>query len=367
MMHAVPEILRSAAAFVVVIGILVFIHEFGHYAAARLCGVHVEAFSIGFGRSIASWTDSHGTVWKVSWIPLGGYVKLHGQEQPQDASEDVRALWLPGRTFHDKEVGKRAIVVAAGPIFNFLLAALLFGAIFAVGGRPTTAPIVGEVSADSPASRAGLQTNDRIERIDGNPVAQFTDLQAIVSSHPGVALTMLVRRGDGEQTIVATPEARDEGGHVSGLLGIRSQNEQLSIPAALFYGFEQTGIVTEQTLVGIWEMITGHRGTEQLGGPLRIAQLSGQVAQLGIANLITFIAMLSVNLGLINLFPIPILDGGHLLFYFFEAIRGRPLPRAALNYGFRAGLAVLLCLFVFATWNDLSHLGVVRWVAGLIG
>jgi regulator of sigma E protease len=228
--------------------------------------------------------------------------------------------------------------------------------------------VVGDISADSAASAAGLQKGDRIDSIDGQAIARFADLQAVVSTHAGQALTMVVHRGDSDRTITATPRSQDDGaGHVVGLLGIRSGTEQVPVPLAIVAGFQETWDVAEQTLVGISEMITGHRGTEALGGPLRIFQLSGQVAQLGVLSFVRLIALLSVNLGLINLFPIPILDGGHLLFYLFEAVRGRPLPRQALDYGFRAGLAVLLCLFVFATWNDLSHMGLVRWVAGLIG
>ncbi len=368
LLHAFPEFLRSALAFMVVLGVLVFIHELGHYLAARWCGVHVEAFSIGFGRSIASWTDRQGTVWKLAWIPLGGYVKLHGQERPEEVSDDVRALWQPGRTFHEKQVGKRAIVVAAGPIANFLLASVLFAILFAVSGRPMDASVVGDVADPSAAHTAGLQKGDRIDRIGDTPITRFAEIQAIVSGKAGEPLTIVIHRGSADQTVTLTPEAKDDGnGRKIGLLGIRSGIESVSIPVAVIAGFEQTWNVGEQTLVGIWEMITGHRGTDGLGGPLRIAQLSGQVAQLGVVSLMSFIALLSVNLGLINLFPIPVLDGGHLLFYLFEAVRGRPLPRQALDYGFRAGLAVLLCLFVFATWNDLSHLGLVRWVVGLIG
>ncbi len=368
LIETLPSLARSAIAPLVALGILVFIHELGHYLAARWCGVHVEAFSIGFGRAIASWTDRRGTAWKLAWIPLGGYVKLHGQERPEDVTDEARALWQPGRTFHEKSVGKRAIVVAAGPVANFLLAGVLFAILFAIAGRPIDRPVVGDVSPKSAAAAAGILKGDRIDRIDGAPIARFADLQAIVSTHAGQALTLLVHRGDADETITVTPATQDDGnGRKIGLLGIRSGTEAVSVPVAIAAGFEETWTVVAQTLSGIGEMITGHRGTEGLGGPLRIFQLSGEVAQLGILSFVRLIALLSVNLGLINLFPIPILDGGHLLFYFFEAIRGRPLPRQALDYGFRAGLAVLLCLFVFATWNDLSHFGLMRWVAGLMG
>jgi regulator of sigma E protease len=370
LLTAIPEFVRSAAAFVVVLGVLVFVHEFGHYLAARWRGVRVEAFSIGFGQAITSWTDKRGTVWKLAWLPLGGYVKLHGQERPQDVSEEVRAQWVPGETFHDKSVLSRAIVVAAGPIANFLLAMVLFAGLFSVLGTPFTLPVVGAVVPNSAASRAGLMVNDRVITIDGQPIGTFEDLQHEIAIHPATKLAMTIQRGGVDQTIQVTTESHASGGHQVGLLGVQGgavEYRRVSLPVAMWSGVTQTWTITAETFRGVAQMISGSRGTEDLGGPLRIAQLSGQVAQLGIASLISFIALLSVNLGLINLFPIPVLDGGHLLFYLAEALRGRPLPQRAQEYGFRAGLAFLVGMFVFSTWNDLTHLGLFRWVAGLIG
>ena len=370
MLTVIPGFIRSAAAFVVVLGVLVFIHELGHYLAARWRGVHVEAFSIGFGRAITSWTDRSGTVWKLAWLPLGGYVKLHGQERPQDVADDVRASWVPGQTFHDKSVLSRAIVVAAGPIANFLLAMVLFAALFAVIGTPVTLPVIGGVLPDSAAARAGLMVNDRIVNIAGEPIATFEDLQHAITAHPAEKLAVTIRRDGTDQQIDVTTDAHEVGGHQVGMLGVRGgavEYHHVSLPTAAWDGVAQTWTITRETFTGLTQMISGARGTEELGGPLRIAQLSGQVAQLGIASLISFIGVLSVNLGLINLFPIPVLDGGHLLFYLAEALRGRPLPPRAQEYGFRAGIAFLACLFVFATWNDLTNLGLFRWVAGLIG
>ena len=366
----IPDFIRSAAAFVVVLGVLVFVHELGHYLAARWRGVRVETFSIGFGQAITSWTDRSGTVWKLAWLPLGGYVKLHGQERPQDVAEDVRAKWIPGQTFHDKTVLSRAIVVAAGPIANFALAMVLFAALFIAIGEPVALPVVGAVLPDSAAARAGLMVNDRIVSIAGDLIGTFEDLQHSVTMHPGETLKMNIRRDGADQQLDVTTESRDSGGHKVGLLGIRGgavEYRHVSVPAALLGGVTQTWTITKETFTGLAQMISGTRGTEELGGPLRIAQLSGQVAQLGLASLVSFIAVLSVNLGLINLFPVPVLDGGHLVFYLAEALRGRPLPQRAQEYGFRAGLAFLACLFVFATWNDLTHLGLFRWVVSLIG
>ena len=370
MPHLFPDFIRTAGSFVVVLGVLVFFHELGHYLAARWRGVYVEAFSVGFGPAIVSWHDRQGTQWRISWLPLGGYVKMHGQERPEEVSEEVRASWMPGRTFHEKPVLSRFIIVAAGPIANFILAAVLFSGLFLVVGRPVTAPIVGEVIQDGAASRAGMQAKDRILSIQGDPIKSFEDIQRIITAHPLETLTLAVKRGEERKVLTVVTEARESNGHKIGLLGIRGGTvdyESMGVGAAIVGGVSQTWTVTTDTFAGLIQMISGNRGSEELGGPLRIAQLSGQVAEAGIASLISFIAVLSVNLGLINLFPIPILDGGHLVFYAVEAVAGRPIPRRAQEVGFRAGMALLASLFIFATWNDLSHIGLFRWVAGLIG
>jgi regulator of sigma E protease len=368
--NALPPPLNFAVPFVIVLGVLVFFHELGHYLAARWRGVHVEAFSIGFGHPLATWKDRHGTIWKLAWIPLGGYVKLHGQERLEDVGADVRARWQPGRTFQEKGVGSRAIIVAAGPVANFVLAAALFALLFATAGQPRILPEVGDVLPGTAASRAGLKTGDRILSIDGQRVVRFEDIQHIVAARPEQRLTLEIQRDGQTETLALTTDSREQAGRRIGSLGVTARATEfrrLPVGQALAAGVTHTYDVAAQTLGGLWQMIVAGRGTEDLGGPLRIAQLSGEVAQLGFASLIDFIAVLSVNLGLINLFPIPILDGGHLLFFLAEALRGRPLPARAVEYGFRAGFALLVGLFVFATWNDLSHLGLVRWVAHLIG
>jgi regulator of sigma E protease len=366
----VPEFFRSIVAFVIVLGVLVFVHELGHYLAARWRGVRVDVFSIGFGQALKSWTDRHGTVWKIAWIPLGGYVKLHGQERPQDVPPEVRASWVPGETFHDKPVLSRAIIVGAGPVANFLLAMVVFAGLYIAVGRPVTLPVIGSVVPDSPAAKAGLMVKDRVLSIRGEPIKTFEDLQRIVTEHPGQTLPLVIERDGQKRDISVTTESRVSGFHQVGMLGVRggvTEYHHVSVPGAIWGGVYQTWRITAETFRGLGQMISGTRGTDELGGPLRIAQLSGQVARLGPSYLVDFIGLLSVNLGLINLFPIPVLDGGHLLFYLAEALRGRPLSQRAQEYGFRAGLAVLACLFVFATWNDLTHLGIVRWVAGLTG
>jgi len=366
--HILPDAFRTVASFAVVLGILVFIHELGHYLAARWRGVRVEAFSIGFGRSIMSWTDRRGTVWKLGWLPLGGYVKLHGQERPEDVPPEVRARWIPGQTFHEKSVGSRAIVVAAGPLANFLLAAVLFAGLTVILGEPVESSVVGAVVQGSPADQAGIKPGDRLEQIAGLPTHGFDDILDIVSSRPGADLPVLLRRDGADLTLHVHALSKQVDGRMIGQIGIASEPEYRPVGplVAIGDGFKQMVSVSGQTLSGVWQIVIGKRGTEELGGVIRIAQLSGHVAQLGIASMVTFIAVLSINLALINLFPIPILDGGHLLFYLAEFIRGRPLPARAQEYSFRAGLAVILSLVVFSAWNDLSRLGVVRWVAGLI-
>jgi regulator of sigma E protease len=365
--HALPELLRTVVSFLVVLGVLVFIHELGHYLAARWRGVHVEAFSIGFGQPLKSWVDRRGTAWRIGWLPLGGYVKLHGQERAEDMTPERRAARIPGRTFQEKSVGDRAIVVAAGPAANFVLAAVLFFALFAVVGRPVALPVVSEVLSGSAAATAGIAAKDRIVAIDGAPIATFEDLQKAVSSHPGERVDMTVLRDGADKLLPVMIGAHEENGHKVGLLGIKGgviEYQHQSLGAAFAGGVTETWRVTDETVRGVAQMIGGERGTGELGGPLRIAELSGEVAALGIASLVSFTAILSINLGLINLFPIPILDGGHLLFFLFEAVRGRPLPARAQEYGFRAGLALLVGLMVFATWNDLSNFGLFRWLMG---
>jgi regulator of sigma E protease len=365
-----PDPIRTILAFVVVLGVLVFIHELGHYLAARWRGVHVERFAVGFGRPLASWHDSRGTQWRIGWIPLGGYVKLHGQETVADAPPEVQAEWRRGETFHEKPVRDRAIVVAAGPIANFALAALLFAGLFATVGQPRTTTAIGTVMENSAAERAGLLAGDRIVALDGEPISRFDQVQRHIQPRAGQEVEVTVLRDGAERSVRAVPEARQNGDRSVGVLGVATgpaEYERLDPFSAVWAGTVQTWEVSRQTLAAVWQMITGDRGTDDLGGPLGIGKIAGDAARLGIASLVGFMAVLSVNLALINLFPIPILDGGHLVFYAAEAIRGRPLPPRAQEIGYRAGFALLITLFVFATWNDLTNLGVVRWATGLFG
>ena len=364
------DAIRTIVAFAVVLGVLVFVHELGHYLAARWRGVRVEAFSIGFGGPIAAWTDRNGTKWKLGWLPLGGFVKLHGQQAPGRAEGDTETPLFPGQTFFDKPLLSRAIIVGAGPVANFVLAILLFSILFAFIGRPYVLPEVAQVIPNSAAAHAGLQAGDRIISIAETKIVQFRDIQRIVLTHPDADIPVVIERGDRQMQLMVHLGSREEHGTRVGVLGIAggaTALQHLSPAQAIGAGFAETWQVSRDTIAALWQMLVGERGTEDLGGPLRIAQLSGQVAKLGLVNLVSFIAVLSVNLGLINLLPVPVLDGGYLLFYLAEAVLRRPIPPRALEFGLRAGLAVLVGLFVFATWNDLAHLGLFRWIAHLIG
>ncbi|MDB5379101.1 MAG: rseP [Rubritepida sp.] len=371
MLEFLPSAVRTLLAFLVVLGVLIFVHELGHYLAARWRKVHVDAFSIGFGKAIASWQDRRGTQWRIAWIPLGGYVKLHGQAPFDETPEADRVPERPGLTFHNKGVLDRAIVVAAGPVANFLLAAILFALLFATNGVPRGLTTVSVVAPGSPAEVAGVMAGDTIVALDGERVTRFDQVQRHIQPRAGQQVAIRLERDGRELSLQVVPAARPGSeAQPVGILGIQGGQatfERLDPVSALWAGTVQTAEVSWATLAGIGEMLTGSRSASELGGPIRIAEVSGEAATLGIVPLVNLMALLSVSLALLNLFPIPLLDGGHLMFYAAEAIRGRPLPPKALEVGFRAGFAVLICLFLFATWNDIAHGGIGRWVAGLVG
>src|SRR3954468_20669698 len=291
-----PALPRTLIAFAVVLGVLVFVHELGHYLAARWRGVHVEAFSIGFGRPLMKGTDRHGTEWRLGWLPLGGYVKMHGQETPEDVSPEVRASWQPGRTFHGKSVGSRAIVVAAGPVANFLLAILLFAGLFMTVGQPVGGTGVGAVVEASAAAQAGLKAGDEITALDGQKVNRFEQVQRYIQSRAGQPIAVRVLRDGAEVTVTAVPEARESAQGKVGVLGIQggaARYERLDPFSAIAAGAVQTYEFSRQTLVGIGEIIVGERSAKELGGPLRIAEISGQAASLGLPYFVNLMAMLS--------------------------------------------------------------------------
>jgi regulator of sigma E protease len=369
--------LEYIVPFLVVLTVLVFVHELGHYLVARWNGVRVEVFSIGFGPELFGWHDRAGTRWKLSAVPLGGYVKMFGDADPASMPGDILQDMTEREkefSFHHKRLPQRAAVVAAGPVANFLFAIAVLAALFATVGQPFTPPEVGQVQPGSAADKSGIKPGDVILSIDGERVERFEDVQRAVRLNPGAPMTVTLRRGDNDLTLNVTPqvtELTDRFGnrHQIGLLGIgRSGVDYVrrDPASAVSRAAGETLNLTTGTLKAVWQMVIGTRTTDELGGPLRIAQMSGEVAQGGVVALLLFMAVLSVNLGLINLFPIPVLDGGHLLFYAAEAIRGKPLGQRAQEYGFRLGLALVLTLMVFATWNDLVHLRVVEFLKGLV-
>ena len=367
---------RAVVSFLFILGVIVFIHEMGHFLVARWNKVRIEVFSIGFGPEVFGWNDRHGTRWKVGLLPLGGYVRFFGDanaasmpgEDAPTLSEAERAV-----SFHHKRLFQRAAIVFAGPFANFLLAIVILGVLFSTIGQRITPPDISMVKPGSAAEAAGFQPGDLILSIDGKPISRFEELQQVVRDSAGVPLTMVVRRDGREVPLVVTPrsvERTDRFGNVLrfGLLGVGRTGVvyvRLNPLAAVGAAVAGTYNLTAGTVDAIAQMIAGTRSSDDLGGPIRIAQVAGEVAQDGFITIFWFMAVLSINLGLINLMPVPLLDGGHLLFYAFEAIRGRPLGERAQEYGFRIGIALLFSLMVFATWNDLVHLKVVDFFVGL--
>jgi regulator of sigma E protease len=358
--------------FLFVLTIVVFFHELGHFLVARWAGVKVLTFSLGFGPELAGFNDRHGTRWKISAVPLGGYVKFLGDESEAStpSSEALANMTEEERagSFHHKKVAPRAAIVAAGPIANFILAIVIFTALFTFFGKPNMSARVDRIEAGSAAAAAGFQVGDIVTAIDGDAIENFSDMQRIVSVRAGEPLSFTVKRGGASLQLHGTPqlkEIKDTFGNVHklGQLGITRESqpgdvmtERVNPATAMWLGVKETWSVIDQTMTYIGRIFTGREAADQVGGPLRIAQISGQVATLGLAPLIRLAAVLSISIGLLNLFPVPLLDGGHLLFYMIEAVRGRPLSDRAQEMGFRIGLGLVLMLFVFATYNDILHL-----------
>jgi regulator of sigma E protease len=358
--------------FLFVLSLVVFFHELGHFLVARWCGVRVLVFSIGFGPEIVGFNDRHGTRWKISAIPLGGFVKFFGDENAASVPDSTRLAVMDAderaHSFMFQPVAKRAAIVVAGPLANFVLAIVIFAGVFMLYGKQTMSARVDSVQADSAAAEAGFKAGDVVVAINGRPIENFTEMQRIVGSSAGEMLAVMVDR-DGSQFVLnakpALKEVKDNFGNVQrvGILGIsRSMApEDLKLhpvapPQAVVLAVQETWSVIERTLGYIGGVIAGREAANQLGGPIRIAQMSGQVASFGFVPLIQLAAVLSVSIGLLNLFPIPLLDGGHLLFYLIEGVRGRPLSERAQEVGFRIGLAIVLMLMIFATFNDIVHL-----------
>lgn len=365
-----------ALPFLVALTIIVFIHELGHFLVARWCGVDVEVFSIGFGKEIFGWYDRHGTRWKVAWIPLGGYVKFRGDANAAslpDADALTRAKGDPGN-FHGKPVWQRAAVVAAGPIANFILAIFIFAAAFMIVGAPVMEPRVDEVLPGSAAEQAGLRKGDLVTSVDGSQISDFSELQQSVMMRAGDPIILGIDRNGEKLNVTVTPQLKEEpdgfGGKLRiGLLGVRHNPdgairfERMGPVQAVTSGAKRTWMIVESTFRYLGKMVTGRESADQLGGPIAMAKAAGDAASMGLAQFVSVIAFLSVSIGLINLFPIPMLDGGHLVYYAIEAIRGKPLGEQAQEWGFRIGFSLVIMLMLVGTFNDLVRVATV-WFGG---
>jgi regulator of sigma E protease len=372
-----PPLWLILIAFICALGPLVFFHELGHYLVARWLRIPAEAFSIGFGGEIAGWTDRQGTRWKIGWLPLGGYVRFVGDMSPASGPVDENAIAPEDRdrAFALRPVWQRFLVVLAGPIANFLLAIIIFAAFFATVGAPRTDNLVASVAPGGVAQHAGIRAGDRILSIADRETPSFEDISDFVVLRPGEQTTMVIER-NGKlirlPVTIGTTEERDRFGQRFrvGRLGIygdartyvRLPVTQL-IPAATSYTYKLTRTMME----GLWQIVSGRRSAQDLGGPIKIAQYAGQGASLGLLPFVQLIALFSINLGFINLLPVPVLDGGHLFFYTIEAVRRRPLSAKALDWAFRGGLALILALLIFTTVNDLGSLGLWDRLQRLIG
>jgi len=376
MPHLLDLAQHYALPFIVVISIVVFVHEFGHYWVARRCGVKIETFSIGFGPEIFGWNDKRGTRWRVAWLPLGGYVKMFGDASAAstpDAAVHTMNDEEKRVSFYHQHVDKRMAVVVAGPAFNYLFAIIVLAFLFMFQGQPYSPADISTVSEGGVAAKAGLLPGDHVVAVDNYAVDRFEDIKRIVSLNAGTPIPIQIDRAGTLMDFTITPDVvtttdRFGGEHKLGRIGIMSEKlEYKKWPPlkALKESLLETWNLSTGTLKAMGQMVLGTRGTEELGGPLRIAELSGNVARDGIVSLIWFMAVISINLGLINLFPVPLLDGGHLVFYLFERLRGKPLHEKIQEFSARIGVGLVLSLMVFATWNDLVHLKVISYIRGL--
>lgn len=377
-MDVLQNILIYAGSFVLVLSVVVFVHEFGHFQVARWRGVAIDTFSIGFGKTLLGWRDKQGVQWKVGALPLGGYVKFADDADamstaPREKIDDPAAL-AEARAkglFHAQPLSTRSMVVAAGPVTNFIFSIIAFGLLVFILGRDVAS--VAAVQPLSPAAAAGLQQGDLIRSIDGERIGDFQDLQRVVSQAPNQTLSLIVLREGSEVSMQITPRPRPDNPQI-GSIGIAGERERVGPLTALAVGASDTWGIIAQTGAYIGGIFTGRESGNQIAGPLGIINVSGQVAtsaltgggdditwvdRLGFLalSLLNLAAVLSVAVGIVNLLPIPILDGGHLLFYGIEAVRGgKPLPPSAQEWAYRAGFAVMASLFLFATWNDITRL-----------
>lgn len=365
--------------FIAVLTIVVFFHELGHFLVGRWCGIKVDAFSIGFGPELFAFVDRKGTRWRVAALPLGGYVKFHGDANGASMTDDaaIDAMPAPERavTFAAQPIWKRAATVAAGPIANFILAIVIFSGVFYTFGRAVLMPRVDNVAAGSAAEAAGFKPGDLVLEIDGRKIETFNELQRIVTISPDKTLTFLVDRDGKGVRLEATPRLKEVTTPIGktrvGQLGVLAggkqsdwRTESYSVGKSVGLAVHETWFVIRQTAGYLGGLAIGRESPDQLSGPAGLAQVSGEMAGLGISALLNLVAILSISIGLLNLAPIPLLDGGHLLFYGIEALRGRALNERAQEIGFRIGIAVVGGLMVLATYNDIARLGppFLKWI-----
>jgi len=360
--------LYNAAAFVVILSIIVFIHEFGHYYIAKISGVKIETFSIGFGKEIFGWNDKSGTRWRVSLIPMGGYVKMFGDSDPASTpdGEKIKTFTEEEKkiAFHTKPLGIKAAIVAAGPAANFLLAVVILAFFFSYYGKPSTLAVADQIMAESAAEEAGLKPGDLILTIENEKIQTFSDLQRVIALNTGTPVTLEVQREDKTLTLSVTPRVtltKDVFGNEVkaarlGVISTTFSSEKIPLHRAPVEAVVETYRISASTLKAIWQMLTGQRDASDITGPIGIAKYSGQSAERGMSAVLWFMVVISINLGLINLFPVPLLDGGHLLYYALEGLRGKPVTERFQQYGFKIGLTLVVALALFSITNDIRKL-----------
>lgn len=369
-----PSLILTVFAFLAVLGPLVFFHELGHYWVGRLCGIRADTFSIGFGREVAGWTDRRGTRWKVGWMPLGGYVQFAGDGDAVSSPHEVDAS-EPEGSFAAASLWKRTLTVAAGPAANFLLAIIILAGFAVAYGQMITPAVATVVEPGSPAARAGLVPGDRIVAIDGRAMDTFQDMQLAVMHRPGEMMEFVVNRDGRRLTLNFAPKTVTDTDNFGNelqraVIGVRATEIEFAPVSIVEAPVVATGMawgITRQMAEVIGQLLVGQRSVADLGGPLRIAKASGEQASLGAPAFLYFVALISLNLGFVNLLPVPMLDGGHLLFNAAEAVRRRPVSVRAQQLAYQVGFAAMVMLMIVVTFNDLSSFGLWQRLAGLIG
>ena len=363
-----PTAIQYFLAFALLITVVVFIHELGHYSVGRWCGIGVETFSIGMGKQIWGKTDKYGTLWRVAILPIGGYVKFYGDEDPSGKKLEVSENIKDHMNFHNKSVWKKIATTAAGPLFNFILAIFIFSIIFFFRGESLVQPYVGQIVDESPAYNSGLEAGDEIIYADTKEILYFNDLRDYVLENPENEIELTVIRDGVEKKIFLTPEvisSKDRFGndYSSARIGvIGSQNpehvelKKYGLITSIYRGTYETYNLSAKILSYLGKLIAGRESIDQMGGPIKIIQISGEISNYGIIPLLALIAAISVNLGIINLLPIPVLDGGHLLYYSLEVVRGKPLSQKTQEIGMQIGMSLLIALMIFVTFLDISRL-----------